>query len=190
MKNEVRTMISILVICVSLASCKNKINPAMITSFTNENIILKQKVTDMKTFKYQIFSERENKYSEMISAIDPKKKALYKKENTLKSEINTLKEKMDKIAKEYEGNYSSLTNIIESNKNFIGAIPYSEQNEEAIKLDWQQNVAVYNGIAEQNIDLQKEMISLSKRHNELTKQVVKKYGKAGTAKNNVKKKKK
>lgn len=175
MKNRIKTILIITVI--SLIACEPIIDPSLITSFTSENNLLKQKLSAMQTAKYQFLSERENKYSKMDAAIRIEKKAIYRKDTALRSEINIIKGKIDKIVIEYEVNYNSLAKIIESNKVFIAAIPNSEQIEEDVKSNWRQNIIVYNSIAEKNTDLQNELTDLLHQFDEVSKQVVKKYGK-------------
>ncbi len=178
MKNTIKAIITITAIGISLTACKHEIDKAVIQSCVNENAAFEEKISKMKTFKYQVISEMERKHTDMINKIDPKKKTAFEKDNTLKSEMNTLKGKMEKAAKEYESNYNALAKTIESNNVFISAIPTSEKNEDAIKFDWQQNMVVSNGIFETSNSLKKELNELSEKHNELVKQVIKKYGKA------------
>lgn len=190
MKHKIKTMIAIIAIGTSLTACKHQIDQSVIQSFTNENKQLEQEVSDMRTFKIQIISERDKKQSEMEGLIDPNKKAAYEKDNTLKSELNETKDKMDIAVKVFEENYNSLTKSTESNTSFILSISDSEKNEDEIKSDWKQNMAVFNGMVESNNELQKKITGLSQEYNELTKQTIKKYGKTETTKNNIQKRKK
>lgn len=190
MKNKTKGMIAIIAMGISLTACKQQIDQSVIQSYTNENQTLEQKISEMKAFKYKISSDIEKKQTEMVATIDPKKKAAYEKDNAVKSELQSIKGKIDKAIKEYEGNYSSLAQSIETNNTFIASINNSEKDEEAIKSDWQQNMAVFNGIAETNNELQKEITNLSQQYNDLVKQVIKKYGKIEVDKKALKKKKK
>ncbi|MBI2268970.1 MAG: hypothetical protein HYU69_01280 [Bacteroidetes bacterium] len=188
MKKAIKAGVAIMTAGIFLTACKQQIDESVIQSYTNENQILEQKVSEMKAFKYKTSSDIEKKQTEMVAAIDPKKKVAYEKDNGVKSELKSIKEKIDKATKEYEGNYSSLAKSIETNNTFIASIPKSEQDEEAIKTDWQQNMSVFNGIIEANNELQKQITSLSQQYNDLVKQIVKKYGKTETDKKAIKKK--
>jgi len=190
MKNKVKTMIAIIIFGIILTSCKHSIDPSVIQSFTSENKVLEGKLLGMKTFKDQTLIERGKKYSGMVTAIDPKKKTAYEKDNEVKSQMNNIQEKLDIVAKEYEMNYISLIASIESNNAFIASIPNSEQNEQSIKSDWEHNITAFNEIIERNNDLQKEMTDLLREYTESANQVMKKYGKTETVKNKTKKKRK
>lgn len=177
MTNKVKAIIAIIIIGSSLTACIHQIDQSVIQTFITENTTLMGNVSEMKSFKYKVLSEKENKYSEMIASIEPKKKLAYEKDKALKTELKNINETIETSTKEFENNYNTLAKTIESNASFIITIPDSEKDEDEIKSEWQQNMVVSNEIIETNNSLQKEISELSEKYSIAIKKAIKKYGK-------------
>src|SRR5690348_11233127 len=94
MKYISKLTLQIVSLSILIISCKHHLNPAVIKTYTDENKTLEQKVSEMKKFQEQTLSEMETGYSEMMSAIDPKRKAAYHRDKAIRAKMDILENKI------------------------------------------------------------------------------------------------
>jgi hypothetical protein len=176
MKKQIKNILVITLVAVTLGSCKQSIPKEVIDGFKTDNSFYEKDMNKKITTKEEILKDADITYKNFLPKLDPKKKTAFEKDKEFHRALEYNKSCLIELAEKNQTNSAFLKEAIAASNLFVASLENSDLTEEEATKKMTEYSAGISKLQNDCESIENQMIDNKTETHKLYVTALKKYG--------------